>query len=49
MHDFSRMNVEDIFSMFGFEDFFGSVFGGGGGARRPARRPAELRPKPASS
>jgi molecular chaperone DnaJ len=31
MHDFSRMNVEDIFSMFGFEDFFGSVFGGGGG------------------
>ncbi len=43
MHDFSRMNVEDIFSMFGFEDFFGSVFGGGGrrgaGGRRggPAR------------
>jgi len=37
MHDFSRMDVEDIFSMFGFEDFFGSVFGGGGrraGARR---------------
>jgi molecular chaperone DnaJ len=40
MHDFSRMNVEDIFSMFGFEDFFGSVFGGGGGGqgRRGARR-----------
>jgi len=37
MHDFSRMNVEDIFSMFGFDDFFGSVFGGGGG-RRSARR-----------
>jgi molecular chaperone DnaJ len=36
MHDFSRMNVEDIFSMFGFEDFFGSVFGGGG--RRGGRR-----------
>jgi molecular chaperone DnaJ len=37
MHDFSRMNVEDIFSMFGFDDFFGSVFGGGGrrgGSRR---------------
>jgi molecular chaperone DnaJ len=36
MHDFSRMNVEDIFSMFGFDDFFGSVFGGGrrGGGRR---------------
>lgn len=41
MHDFSRMDVQDIFSMFGFEDFFGSVFGGGGrrggggaGARR---------------
>jgi molecular chaperone DnaJ len=30
MHDFSRMDVEDIFSMFGFDDFFGSVFGGGG-------------------
>ncbi len=29
MHDFSRMNVEDIFSMFGFEDFFGGIFGGG--------------------
>src|SRR5512136_580213 len=39
MHDFSRMNVEDIFSMFGFDDFFGSVFGGGGGgARRGGRR-----------
>ena len=39
MHDFSRMNVEDIFSMFGFEDFFGSVFGGGGGrGRRSAGR-----------
>ena len=36
MHDFSRMNVEDIFSMPGFEDFFGSIFGGGGhrGGRR---------------
>jgi len=31
MHDFSRMNVEDIFSMFGFEDFFGGIFGGRGG------------------
>ncbi|MGE5295533.1 MAG: DnaJ domain-containing protein, partial [Solirubrobacterales bacterium] len=39
MHDFSRMNVEDIFSMFGFEDFFGSVFGGGGGrGQRGGRR-----------
>jgi molecular chaperone DnaJ len=28
MHDFSRMNVEDIFSMFGFEDLFGDFFGG---------------------
>jgi len=27
MHDFSRMNVEDIFSMFGFDDFFGDIFG----------------------
>ena len=31
MHDFSRMNVEDIFSMFGFDDFFGGIFGGRGG------------------
>ncbi|MBM4027153.1 MAG: molecular chaperone DnaJ [Planctomycetes bacterium] len=38
MHDFSRMNVEDIFSMFGFEDFFGNVFGGGGGRRGGVRR-----------
>ncbi len=29
MHDFSRMNVEDIFSMFGLDDFFGGIFGGG--------------------
>jgi len=27
MHDFSRMNVEDIFSVFGFDDFFGDIFG----------------------
>ena len=33
MHDFSRMNVEDIFSM--FEDIFG---GGTGGAARGRRR-----------
>lgn len=38
MHDFSHMNVEDIFSMFGFEDLFGDVFGRGGGRRRSARR-----------
>jgi len=43
MHDFSRMNVEDIFSMFGFEDFFGSVFGGGGGGRRGGRRGGPVR------
>jgi len=41
MHDFSRMNVEDIFSMFGFEDFFGGVFGGGG--RRSGRRTGPAR------
>jgi len=33
MHDFSHMNVEDIFSMFGFEDFFSGIFGGGRGRR----------------
>ncbi len=38
MHDFSRMNVEDIFSMFGFDDFFGGIFGGGGGGRRRGGR-----------
>ncbi len=44
MHDFSRMDVEDIFSMFGFDDFFGSVFGGGGGGgRRGARRGGPVR------
>jgi len=43
MHDFSRMNVEDIFSMFGFDDFFGSVFGGGGGGRRAGRRGGPVR------
>lgn len=36
MHDFSRMNVEDIFSMFGFEDLFGDFFGRRG--RRSARQ-----------
>jgi len=37
MHDFSRMNVEDIFSMFGFDDIFGGMFGGGGQRRRGGR------------
>ncbi len=31
MHDFSHMNVDDISSMFGFEDLFGGIFGGRGG------------------
>ncbi|MCL4222538.1 MAG: molecular chaperone DnaJ [Phycisphaerales bacterium] len=34
-HDFSRMNVEDIFSM--FNDIFGGGFGGGGGGVRGQR------------
>ncbi|MHC4699982.1 MAG: molecular chaperone DnaJ [Planctomycetota bacterium] len=41
MHDFSHMDVEDIFSMFGFDDIFGSMFGGRGartaGRTGPAR------------
>jgi len=37
MHDFSRMNVEDIFSMFGFDDFFGGIFGGRGGRKSGGR------------
>ncbi|UCG59507.1 MAG: molecular chaperone DnaJ [Phycisphaerales bacterium] len=40
MHDFSRMNVEDIFSMFGFDDFFSGIFGG---RRRSARRAGPAR------
>ena len=36
MHDFSRMNFEDIFSMFGFDDFFGDIFGSR--SRTSARR-----------
>jgi len=40
MHDFSRMNVEDIFSMFGFDDFFSGIFGG---SRRPSRRAGPTR------
>ncbi|MHC4744605.1 MAG: molecular chaperone DnaJ [Planctomycetota bacterium] len=37
MHDFSRINAEDIFSMFGLDDLFGGIFGGGRG-RRGAQR-----------
>ena len=40
MHDFSRMNVEDIFSMFGFDDFFGGIFGGRGGSSSRRTGPA---------
>jgi len=36
MHDFSRMNVDDIFSMFGLDDLFGDFFGRRG--RRTSRR-----------
>jgi len=41
-HDFSRMNVEDIFSM--FNDIFGGAFGGGrgGGSRRGVARGYDL-------
>jgi len=41
MHDFSRMNVEDIFSMFGLDDFFGGIFGGG--RRRSSHRAGPAR------
>lgn len=34
MHDFSHMNVDDIFSMFGFEDMFGDIFGRGRSRRQ---------------
>lgn len=37
-HDFSHMDVTDIFSM--FDDIFGGAIGGGGGGRGRGRRPA---------
>ena len=44
MHDYSHMNVDDIFSMFNLDDLFGDFFGGrrgrgrgGARARGPAR------------
>jgi len=41
MHDFSRMNVDDIFSMFGFDDFFGGIFGNR--RRKPGRQRGPMR------
>lgn len=41
MHDFSRINAEDIFSMFGLDDLFGGIFGGHG--RRASQRSAASR------
>ena len=38
VHDFSRMNVEDIFGALNLEDIFGDLFGGGGRSRRSAAR-----------
>ncbi|MBU1260645.1 MAG: molecular chaperone DnaJ [Planctomycetes bacterium] len=39
VHDFSRMNVEDIFGALNLGDIFGDLFGGGGGrSRRSAQR-----------
>lgn len=41
MHDFSRMNVEDIFGMFGLDDFFGDFLGTR--SRRSRRRAGPTR------
>ena len=41
LHDFSRMNLEDIFSMFGFDDFFSGIFGGR--SRKSTRRAGPTR------
>ena len=43
MHDYSRMNVDDIFNMSGFADIFGDFFGGGGGRSRRANPNAPQR------
>jgi molecular chaperone DnaJ len=37
VHDFSRMNVEDIFGALNLEDLFGDLFGSSGRGRRSAR------------
>ncbi|MGB8226631.1 MAG: DnaJ domain-containing protein, partial [Sedimentisphaerales bacterium] len=37
VHDFSRMNVEDIFGALNLEDLFGDLFGFSGRGRRSAR------------
>ncbi len=41
MHDFSRMNFDDIFSMFGLDDLFGGIFSGR--SRRTGRRAGPTR------
>lgn len=41
MHDFSHMNFDDIFSMFGLDDLFGGMFGARGG--RSTRRAGPTR------
>jgi molecular chaperone DnaJ len=41
MHDYSRMDVEDIFSMFGLDDFLSGIFGGRG--RRTGRQAGPTR------
>ncbi len=41
MHDFSRMNVDDIFSMLNLDDIFGGIFGGRG--RRSGRQAGPAR------
>ncbi len=41
MHDFSHINPDDIFSMFGLDDLFGGIFGGRG--RRSSRRSSASR------
>ncbi len=43
VHDFSRMNVEDIFGALNLEDIFGDLFGSGFGGR--SRRSAARGPK----
>lgn len=45
IHDYSRMNVEDIFGALNLDDIFGDLFGGGGFGGRSRRAAAARGPR----